>query len=86
VLTRLQAPVGATKRGVNGLYDMGGNVWVWLADRRGDEALTAGGSWWYRLPQTQVGGAQWKAADFYAVYVGFAAPTISLLADDRKRF
>ncbi|RDJ23506.1 formylglycine-generating enzyme family protein [Bosea caraganae] len=65
------APAGATRRGVNGLYDMGGNVWEWLADRRGSEALTAGGSWWYGLPQTQADGAQWKAADFYAVYVGF---------------
>ena len=36
--------VGTTRRGVNGLYDMGGNAWEWLADRRGEDALTAGGS------------------------------------------
>lgn len=66
-----QAPAGATKRGVNGLYDMGGNVWEWVADRRGSEALTAGGSWWYGAAQTQTSGAQWKEVDFYAVYVGF---------------
>jgi sulfatase modifying factor 1 len=65
------ATVGATKRGVNGLYDMGGNVWEWLADRRGDEALTAGGSWWYGADQTQASAVQWKSADFYAVYIGF---------------
>lgn len=65
------APTGATKRGVNGLGDMGGNVWEWLADRRGEEALTAGGSWWYGPPQTRADGVQWKRADFYAVYVGF---------------
>lgn len=65
------APVGATKRGVNGLYDMGGNVWEWLADRRGSEALTAGGSWWYGPQQTTAEAPQWKPADFYAVYVGF---------------
>lgn len=65
------APVGATKRGVNGLYDMGGNAWEWLADRRGDEALTAGGSWWYGADKTQASAAQWKSADFYAVYIGF---------------
>jgi formylglycine-generating enzyme len=66
-----QAPVGATQRGVNGLYDMGGNVWEWLADRRGDEALTAGGSWWYGAEQTRADAMQWKAADFTAVYIGF---------------
>lgn len=67
----VHAPAGATKRGVNGLFDMGGNVWEWIADRRGGEALTAGGSWWYGTHQTTAAGAQWKPADFYAVYVGF---------------
>ena len=65
------APVGVTKRGVNGLYDMGGNVWEWLADRQGAEALTAGGSWWYGPDKTTAQGLQYKPADFYAVYVGF---------------
>lgn len=41
---RAHVAVGTTKRGVNGLHDMGANVWEWLADRRGDDALTAGGS------------------------------------------
>ncbi len=63
--------VGATKRGVNGLYDMGGNVWEWLADRQGDEALTAGGSWWYGPEQTRESGMQWKSARFFALYIGF---------------
>jgi formylglycine-generating enzyme len=65
------APVGATRRGINGLYDMGGNVWEWLADRRGSEALTAGGSWWYGADMTQSSAVQWKSTDFYAVYIGF---------------
>ncbi len=65
------APVGATKRGVNGLYDMGENVWEWLADRRGDAALTAGGSWWYGASKTRLEGAQYKPASFAAVYIGF---------------
>lgn len=64
-------PVATTARGVNGLYDMGANLWEWVADRRGDDALTAGGSWWYGPPQTRADGAQWKPAGFYAVYVGF---------------
>lgn len=63
--------VGTTRRGVNGLYDMGGNAWEWLADRRGDDALTAGGSWWYGPEMTRAEGAQWKAQSFYAVYIGF---------------
>ena len=64
-------PVGKTKKGVNGLYDMGGNVWEWLSDREGNEALTAGGSWWYGPHKTQIEGMQFKPASFYAVYVGF---------------
>ncbi len=39
---RAHVAVGTTKRGVNGLYDMGANVWEWIADRRGSDALTAG--------------------------------------------
>ena len=63
--------VGTTKEGVNGLYDMGANVWEWLADRQGVDALTVGGSWWYGPCATQIDGMQWKPASFYAVYVGF---------------
>ncbi len=63
--------VGVTRRGVNGLYDMGANVWEWVADRRDGDALTAGGSWWYGPAQTMASGAQWKAAAFHAVYIGF---------------
>jgi formylglycine-generating enzyme required for sulfatase activity len=71
VSSRRHLAVGASKPGVNGLYDMGGNVWEWMADRRGDEALTAGGSWWYDPSHTEVSSTQWKPAEFYAVYVGF---------------
>lgn len=65
------APAGATAAGVNGLYDMGGNVWEWLADRDGGMALTAGGSWWYGPDKMREEAMQWKPADFYVVYIGF---------------
>lgn len=65
------APTGATAAGVNGLREMGGNVWEWLADRDGGNALTAGGSWWYGPDKAVASAMQWKPADFYAVYVGF---------------
>jgi sulfatase modifying factor 1 len=68
---RGHAPAGTTRRGINGLYDMGANVWEWTADRRGAEALTAGGSWWYGPEQARAEGAQWKPAAFHAVYIGF---------------
>ncbi len=64
-------PVGTTEPGINGLYEMGGNAWEWLADRNGEEALTAGGSWWYGPEKSRVQGMQWKPADFYVVYIGF---------------
>ncbi|MFK7891548.1 MAG: formylglycine-generating enzyme family protein [Granulosicoccus sp.] len=64
-------PVGTTRSGVNGLYDMGANAWEWLADRRDGDSLTAGGSWWYGPQKTKVQGMQWKPADFYVVYIGF---------------
>jgi formylglycine-generating enzyme len=63
--------VGSTRRGVNGLYDMGGNVWEWLSSRDGEDALTAGGSWWYGPEQAKENGIQWKAAKFFALYIGF---------------
>ncbi len=63
--------VGSTKRGVNGLYDMGANVWEWLSTRHGEDALTAGGSWWYGPEQAKENGVQWKDAKFFALYIGF---------------
>jgi sulfatase modifying factor 1 len=63
--------VGQGRAGVNDLHDMGGNVWEWIADRRGAEALTAGGSWWYGPEQSRADAMQWKQAGFTAVYIGF---------------
>lgn len=65
------APVGQTTRGVNGLYDMGANVWEWTATARGTTRQTAGGSWWYPASQMRDGVDAFKPKDFYAVYIGF---------------
>ena len=65
------APAGATKPGVNGLYDMGANVWEWVADARGEQRRTMGGSWWYGPAQMQADYVAYKPADFYVVYIGF---------------
>ena len=55
---------------MNAVYDMGGNVWEWASDASGSDRLTMGGSWSYGPAQTQADGAQWKPADFSAVYIG----------------
>jgi formylglycine-generating enzyme required for sulfatase activity len=65
------APAGQTAAGVNGLYDMGANVWEWVSDAQGNERRTMGGSWWYGPEQMRAEVNAWKAADFYAVYIGF---------------
>ena len=65
------APVTQTRTGVNGLHDMGGNVWEWALDARGHERQTLGGSWWYPPQQMRADVQAWKPADFYAVYIGF---------------
>ena len=68
------APAGATKQGVNGLYDMGANVWEWTTDAtdsKGRERRTVGGSWWYGAFNMKADVQAFKPADFYAVYIGF---------------
>jgi sulfatase modifying factor 1 len=68
------APAGATKKGVNGLYDMGANVWEWTtdsSDSKGLQRRTVGGSWWYGASNMKADVQAFKPADFYAVYIGF---------------
>lgn len=64
------APAGQTREGVNGLFDMGANVWEWVEDARGPLRRTMGGSWWYGAEQMTADVEAWKPADFHAVYIG----------------
>lgn len=62
---------GSTKPGVNGMYDMGGNVWEWTATERNGSFITRGASWWYGPERQQEGDVEYKPADIAVVYIGF---------------
>ena len=68
---RGHAPVGASAMGVNGLHDMGANVWEWVDSGPGSEQRTRGGSWWYGAEQMRDSHVQTKPADTAVVYIGF---------------
>lgn len=65
------APVGSTRPGVNGLFDMGANVWEWVDTNSGDEKLTRGGSWWYGAAQMHASYKASKPPAMAVVYIGF---------------
>lgn len=65
------APVASTKAGVNGLYDMGANVWEWTQLSDSDQQGTRGGSWWYGTQQMSRDHRASKPRDMAAVYIGF---------------
>lgn len=64
-------PVEATAAGVNGLHDMGGNLWEWVDHDERGEKRTRGGSWWYGPAQMRADALYTKPPDFPAVYIGF---------------
>lgn len=68
---RGHALAGATAPGVNGLHDMGANVWEWVDSGPGPEKRTRGGSWWYGADQMQDRARQTKPATTAVVYIGF---------------
>lgn len=63
--------VATTARGVNGLWDMGANVWEWTDSGPGRTKRTRGGSWWYGEDQMRSDHVASKPRDMAAVYIGF---------------
>ena len=66
------ARVGKTKVGVNGLFDMGANVWEWVNLDQDNYKGTRGGSWWYGAHQMhREAKVSIKPREMAAVYIGF---------------
>jgi len=63
--------VRTTQPGVNGLYDMGGNVWEWVDGGKGDQRITRGGSWWYGPERQREDDLATKPRDTRVAYIGF---------------
>ena len=68
---RGHAPAGSTPAGVNGLHEMGANVWEWADGGPGSEQPTLGGSWWYGAGPMHRDHRATKPADTAVVYIGF---------------
>jgi formylglycine-generating enzyme required for sulfatase activity len=64
-------PVMSTPAGVNGLFEMGGNVWEWVDTGRGDERITRSSSWWYDASRQQESDVATKPRDTRVGYIGF---------------
>ena len=62
---------GSTEAGVNGLFDMGANVWEWTSTAVGSERVTRGASWWYGADQQRESNRASKPPGVSVVYIGF---------------
>jgi formylglycine-generating enzyme len=65
------AETGRTKQGVNGLFDMGANVWEWVDSGPGNDKRTRGGSWWYGASSMLDTHIQSKPVATSVIYIGF---------------
>ena len=65
------APVGITKVGVNGLFEMGANVWGWASIDHEQLAAIMFGSWGYGSAQMRADYVEMKPRDMAAIYIGF---------------
>lgn len=69
------ARTSQTPPGVNGLHDMGANLWEWVDEPQGlsgnAERLTRGGSWWYGAGPMRESHLQSKPGDTTVIYIGF---------------
>ena len=68
---RGRAKAGTTRAGVNGLFDMGANVWEWVDTGDGENKRTRGGSWWYGEHQMHPDHIASMPRDMAVVYIGF---------------
>lgn len=62
---------GSTPAGVNGLFDMGANVWEWAEAGPGTDQATMGGSWWYGASAMHRDHRAAKPMDSTVVFIGF---------------
>lgn len=68
---RGHALTGSTRAGVNGLFEMGGNLWEWVDSGPGNDKRTRGGSWWYGAGPMQGSHVQSKPQNTAVIYIGF---------------